>query len=176
MTKQDSVKRRLGVVAILTEALKKYAIRPVIVGGFAVELWTMGKYATLDIDLIAEGIAEYGFVLRELGFKNNGGVWLYPETDIIVEFPKPPLDGDYERVQALNFEDLQFYVLGIEDIILDRISAAKYWQDLSSKEWAIYLMAAHYDKIEWSYCEQMAAEKQVSDLLQEIKNEAKNLR
>jgi hypothetical protein len=54
VTKQDSVKRRLGVVAILTEALKKYAIRPVIVGGFAVELWTMGKYATLDIDLIKE--------------------------------------------------------------------------------------------------------------------------
>ena len=37
-------------------------------------------------------------------------------------------------------------------------------------------MVAHYDKIEWSYCEKMAAEKQVSDLLQEIKNEAKNLR
>lgn len=56
------------------------------------------------------------------------------------------------------------------------VTATKYWQDLSSKEWAIYLMVAHYDKIDWSYCEKMAAEKQVSDLLQEIKKEAQNLR
>jgi uncharacterized protein YjeT (DUF2065 family) len=33
----DNVQRRIGVVAVLTEALKKYKITPVIVGGFAVE-------------------------------------------------------------------------------------------------------------------------------------------
>jgi hypothetical protein len=36
-------------------------------------------------------------------------------------------------------------------------------------------MVAHYDKIEWSYCEKMATKKQVSDLLQEIKKEAPNI-
>ncbi|MBZ4653758.1 MAG: hypothetical protein JG781_1097, partial [Peptococcaceae bacterium] len=58
LSNQDSIMRRIGVVAILTQAFKKYFIIPVIVGGFAVELWTMGKYATMDIDLIADGIAE----------------------------------------------------------------------------------------------------------------------
>lgn len=175
LANQDSTMRRIGVVAILTQAFKKYFIIPVIVGGFAVELWTMGKYATMDIDLIADGIAEYGSILRELGFKNKGGVWTYPESDIVIEFPKPPLDGDYSRLQPLEFEDFQLYVLGIEDIILDRVSAAKHWQDLSSKEWATYLIAAHYDKIDWTYCERKAEEKQIIEVFQEIKTEAQNL-
>ncbi len=171
----DNVQRRIGVVAVLTEALKKYKITPVIVGGFAVELWTMGKYATLDIDLIADGITEYASVLRDLGFSNNGGVWTYPDTDIIIEFPKPPLDGDYARLQPLVFQDYQLYVLGIEDIILDRVSAAKFWGDLASKEWAIYLLAAHYQKIDWIYCEKLVQEKLISDVFQEVKDEAEKL-
>lgn len=171
----DSLQRRIGVVAVLTEALKKYKITPVIVGGFAVELWTMGKYATLDIDLIADGITEYASVLHDLGFSNKGGVWIYPDTDIIIEFPKPPLDGDYARLQPLAFQDYQLYVLGIEDIILDRVSAAKFWGDLASKEWAIFLLAAHYQKIDWDYCEKLVREKLIGDVFQEVKDEAEKL-
>lgn len=169
---EDSIKRRIGIVAILTEALKPLNIIPVIVGGFAVELWTMGKYATLDVDLIADGINYHSSVLYELGFENKGGVWRYPESDIVIEFPKAPLDGDYTRLQPLQFDKYQLYVLGIEDIILDRVSAAKHWKDQSSREWATYLMAAHYDRIDWEYCDSKVIEKQLADEFASIKEEA----
>jgi len=171
----DDIRKRIGIVAVLTDALKDYNVTPVIVGGFAVELWTMGKYATLDVDLVAEGISETAPVLYDLGFKNRGGVWTYPGSDVIIEFPKPPLDGDYNRLQPLDFDGNTVYLLGIEDILLDRVSALKHWRDESSREWAVFLAAAHFEKIDWMYCEKKAIEKQIDDELQLIKISAAEL-
>jgi len=172
LAQKDFIKRRLQIVTILTEALHKKNIVPVIVGGFAVELWTMGSYATMDVDIIAEGIADEGDVLTQLGLKNSGGVWTLPDSDIIIEFPKPPLDGDYQKLQPIETDRGQVYVLGIEDILLDRTSAAKFWRDQSSMEWAIYLAAAHFHRIDWKYCHETAQSKGIEDTLNHVKNEA----
>lgn len=77
---EDITKRKVGLAAILTEVLKKYDIKPVVVGGSAVELWSMGAYKSQDIDFVAEGISDCGFVLRELGFENEGGFGHIPKT------------------------------------------------------------------------------------------------
>ena len=47
--------RHIEIIAIVSEALKPYDIRPILVGGAAVEFYTRGGYTTGDIDLVAPG-------------------------------------------------------------------------------------------------------------------------
>lgn len=48
----DPLRKALGVIAVLTEALEPEGIRPILVGGVALEFYTLGGYATKDIDLV----------------------------------------------------------------------------------------------------------------------------
>lgn len=52
---KDSLKKSLGVLAVLTEALKPMGIKPILVGGRALEFYTLGGYATKDMDLVVNG-------------------------------------------------------------------------------------------------------------------------
>ena len=49
---KDKLLKKFEIIAIITEALKKLNVKPVIVGGQAVEFYTEGGYATMDIDII----------------------------------------------------------------------------------------------------------------------------
>ncbi|MCM8821052.1 MAG: UbiD family decarboxylase, partial [Candidatus Omnitrophica bacterium] len=54
----NNFKQRLYFVGILTKYLKVKKIRPIVVGGHAVEFYTLGSYTTGDIDIVSEGQAE----------------------------------------------------------------------------------------------------------------------
>lgn len=43
------LERKIFFTAVLTEALKEEEIKPIIVGGTAVEFYTLGGYSTLDL-------------------------------------------------------------------------------------------------------------------------------
>lgn len=45
---RDRLERQVGIAGIITEALKPLGITPIVVGGTAVEFYTLGQYATLD--------------------------------------------------------------------------------------------------------------------------------
>lgn len=64
------------------------------------------------------------------------------------------------------------FLIGIEDIILDRMSATKHWQDEESKDWATYLMAAYYDQLDWEYIERKVLEKLLEGMYDQIKADA----
>lgn len=49
---QDKIYRNIALTAVITEALKNINIRPIIVGGQAVEFYTAGGYSTMDVDLV----------------------------------------------------------------------------------------------------------------------------
>ena len=52
LTTQNALKRRLLFMGWLTAELKAYEIEPILVGGNALEFYTLGAYATVDIDLV----------------------------------------------------------------------------------------------------------------------------
>jgi hypothetical protein len=47
--------KMMGAAAIITELLEKEKIRPIIVGGLSVEIYSMEGYATQDIDFVLNG-------------------------------------------------------------------------------------------------------------------------
>lgn len=171
------LEQQLWVAGIISEAFREHRVRPVVVGGAAVEFYTLGNYTTKDIDLIVEDPEFIRETMLGLGFCNDHGTWFLPDNPgIIVEFPKGPLAGDWKKIQPVILPTGHtVYLLSLEDLLLDRSLAAKYWGD-GSEEWVRYMMAAHYDEIDWKYLRQIAARELCLDVLDRARNWARRKR
>ncbi|SCY57546.1 hypothetical protein SAMN05720606_106156 [Paenibacillus polysaccharolyticus] len=140
------------VMGIITPILDELDADPaIIVGGHAVELYTSGSYKTADVDLvmIRDDLARALF--DELGFVREGRHYYVSEMDIPIEIPSDTLEGSKEKIIKLNTPEGYCYVIGIDDLILDRLRAAEFWSDARSLEWARYLMYSQFDNIDLTY-------------------------
>ncbi len=140
-TERDSVKKRARFVALVTrEMMKAGAGEPIIVGGEALEIYTQGSYTSGDIDLKASFLLCK--ILTNAGFYDRGsGNFYHPGLDIYVDWLGPNFDPGQEEVRerALTIrlgEDEHVKVISIEDLIVDRLNAAKHAQDSDSRMWA----------------------------------------
>lgn len=117
--------RALRIVAVLTHHLKKVGINPILVGGAAVEFYTAGGYATQDIDLIAPHDEDLLRVMSDLGFKREGRYFIHRPYKILIEFPSSRLQVG-EKTTAIDVEGEIVSVISLEDLIIDRLEAAKW--------------------------------------------------
>jgi len=170
-------KKALLIAAVICTLLREYKNSAVVVGGSALEFYSVSNYATLDIDFVArdsQGIKE---VMLNLGFVNNGGTYILDiDPTVIVEFPKGPLAGDTGRViNVAMTSELSVNIIGIEDILIDRLCAAKFWGD-GSEQWVKFLMLTHYTEIDWRYCLKRAREEQCEDTFRKCRDFARRQR
>jgi excisionase family DNA binding protein len=167
----ELVARRLRFVALLTKAVVALGwSAPVIVGGYAVQYYTSGNYPTLDIDLVgaSEPVAQ---VLESWGFLREGRHWYDAELKFAIEVPGGQLDPhEAARVFGVRVEGVTAYILGIEDLIIDRLNACVHWNDAESCRWArtMLLTAPELDE---AYLEERAITEQVLDKLRELRVE-----
>ncbi len=145
-------------VASLTKLLEPYEVTPIVVGGLAVEIYTRGQYTTVDIDLVMQRRDLAGDILSELGFIKEGRHWYSPELMVAIEIPGNILEGaDSNRVTKILLENGRYiYVIGIEDIILDRLRACVHWQSLSDCEWGLRMLKVHIESLDIDYMKSMA--------------------
>lgn len=118
--------------------------------------------AAADLDLVVSGMTGVATVLRSLGFLPSGAVFRHPEVPVVVDLPQEPLAGDPERVVEVQIGDRRAYVIGLEDIIVDRLSAYVHRQDEASLEWAVQLLAAQWERIDWPYLHEQASRQGIS--------------
>ncbi|WP_207637548.1 DUF6036 family nucleotidyltransferase [Desulfotruncus alcoholivorax] len=172
---KDALKKSLLVLAILTEALKPEGIKPILVGGRALEFYTLGGYATKDIDIVLNGRQQAKAMLAEMGFQNRPGErhWYHEELDLAIEIPDDILAGSQEKVVTLEIDNLELYIIGIEDLVLDRLAAAKYWKSEADLLWAAKLLALHHDSVDWGYLEATGNSTQLGDVLDYAKKKSK---
>lgn len=173
----DPLRRQMEIAAVIATEMKQHGVQCVLVGGSAVEFYTMASYLTQDIDMVVTVPDAIKTVMSGLGFINNGGTWVWSDDpSVIVEFPKGPLAGSWNKVQNVRLPDgAEVPVISIEDIIIDRLLAAKYWED-GSELWALRMIAAHYGDIDWKYCRQKAASEACLDYLQKYRDKARRER
>ncbi len=139
----DPVKRRAFFVAMLSEEMiAKGVTAPIVVGGEAVELYTQGSYTTGDIDLKADFNAMKEILLL-WGFKGAGAnkrIWASKDLDMYVDWLGAKLDEGIEAETRTNSialdRGLKVRILSFEDLIIDRLCAAKFWDDADSEMWA----------------------------------------
>lgn len=139
----ETFQRNIKVVSYLTYLLEKMGIRPIIVGGHAVEIYTLGHYTTVDVDLVVSGREFAQEILTLLGFKKSQGNrhWYHEDLGLPIEIPDDVLAGSLDRIMQVTVEEsYHVYVIGIEDLILDRVRAAVYWKSSADREWAFLLI------------------------------------
>ncbi|PKQ30036.1 MAG: hypothetical protein CVT60_02265 [Actinobacteria bacterium HGW-Actinobacteria-10] len=164
----DPLARRLAFVGLLSRACEELGWpAPVVVGGHAVEFYTAGDYPTADIDLAgaSEPIAQ---VLTEWGFAHEGRHYFDGALNLLLEVPGGRLAPEQlAHVVAVLLSGLTAYVLGIEDLIVDRLCACAHWSDHESCAWARVLLAGDYD-VDRAYLLERARAEDVLDKLAEI--------
>ncbi|MGM0689504.1 MAG: hypothetical protein ACQESO_07970 [Bacillota bacterium] len=148
----------IETVSSLTKLLEPHFITPIIVGGLAVEIYTRGQYTTVDIDLVMQRRDLADEILSELGFIKEGRHWFNPELLVAIEIPGNVLEGaDSNRVTKLRLQNGRYiYVIGIEDIILDRLRACIHWNSTSDCEWGLRMLKVHYETLDIDYMKNMA--------------------
>ena len=149
---QDPRKRRLIALGLLTKALAPHGIEPILVGGGALEFYTAGGYATSDIDLALPSCPEVDAAFADMGFAKEGRYWVRDDFDLLFEAPAPAsLPGEDAARTEVEVDGLRVVVIGIEDLLLDRLRAWVHWQSGEDERWARRLVLLYGDRIDWQY-------------------------
>ncbi|MCJ7841890.1 hypothetical protein MUB24_13475 [Lederbergia sp. NSJ-179] len=165
--------RMLHTAAIFTELMEQQNIEPIIVGGLSVEIYSLNGYTTHDIDFVLDGYDKANDILHSLGFEKIGKDWFHPEIGVSVEIPDNYLAGDYGKVTTVPVGKRKVNVIGIEDIILDRLRAAVHWKSAQDREWGFRLFLMYMEDIDLDYMESKLETPTEKIELDHWRNEAK---
>ena len=148
----DPRRRRLLALGLLTRQLAEHDIVPILVGGGALEFYTAGGYATTDMDLALPTCKEVGEAFRALGFEREGRYWHHAELDLLFEAPAPAeLPGEDAPRTETEIGGLRVVVIGIEDLLINRLRAWVHWRSDEDGRWARRLALLYSDRIDWPY-------------------------
>lgn len=157
--------RKLLLLGLINERLGGRE-RAVLVGGSLVEFYTVGQYQSGDIDLVGPR-ARIAKLLTDAGFKEEARYLYRDDLGLVVEVPDSHLRPT-ETVVKFEFEGLPVYMVSLEDAIVDRLLAAKYWRSATDREQAILLLTGHLKRIDRAVLRKKAAANEVDDLLGEL--------
>ncbi|MFQ5742480.1 MAG: hypothetical protein ACE5HV_02700 [Acidobacteriota bacterium] len=163
----DDAERVLLLAAVVSDALRHRGLHPVLVGGAAVEIFTRAAYTTKDLDFVVDSGRSSEAAMQELGFERRGRVWFEPELEIVVEFPSGVLAP--AASSKIEVEGSQVEVIAIEDLIVDRLAAWKYWKWHPDGAAAALLLVLHGDGLDCERLHARATEEDVSDALSAIR-------
>lgn len=148
---EDPLERRMAFAALLTTALVALGYPPPVVeGGYAVEFYTSGGYTTMDLDLVSSSDA-LDRVLGTWGFRKMGRHWVHDDLALAVEAPGSRLEGERDRATVVAIAGGEAYVIGIEDLIVDRVCAYVNWGSLNDAKWASILLEANSSRPDRDY-------------------------
>ena len=148
----DPRRRRLLALGLLTRQLSAHGIEPILVGGGALEFYTAGGYATKDMDLALPVAPEVDDAFAALGFEKEGRYWYQAELDLLFEAPAPAgLPGEDAPRTEVEIDGLRVVIIGIEDLLIDRLRAWVHWNSDEDGRWTRRLALLYPDRIDWGY-------------------------
>ncbi len=159
--------RKLLFLGLLNAHLPKSG-RAVLVGGALVEIYTAGAYVSGDLDVVGDR-SKIGALLQAAGFQGSGRYFIRDDLELVVEVPGIGLRPT-ETVIEIEFERLRVPAVCVEDSIVDRLLAAKYWKSTTDWEQAILLYVAHRDSLDSAALDAKAMSNEVADSLAELKS------
>lgn len=165
----NELKKKTLFTAYLFTKLAKQEVDCYLVGGEAVELYTGGQFATGDIDITVTDRPRAEKLLLRLGFVRAGMIWLNEDLKIAVQIVAS-YPSRTEKIRTVKIGKFTLKVIGVEDLIIDRLVAAKYWRSNPKldTEQATVLLGAFRNSLDLEYLERRAFEEKVSDFLRQI--------
>jgi len=147
------------MVALITRLLREKGKEvPLVIGGCALSYYSREVYFTADIDLAYADREVLDSVLRSIGFEKKGRYWLNEDLKMAIEVPASVLADEDAPVEIVEFEEgLQCRIIGLEDLIIDRLNACKYWKSEIDCEMVELLLKRYTKELDWLYLEKKAA-------------------
>jgi hypothetical protein len=166
---ESPLKRQLLTVALVSHLLQKKGKEvPIVIGGLALSYYTREVYFTADIDLAYTDREALNEVLKELDFEKRGRYWVNEDLKIAIEVPVGVLAEEDSPLEIVELgPELQCKIIGIEDLIIDRLNACKHWKSEIDCEMAELLVMKYGKELDWDYLEKRA-KKPENDLIQEL--------
>jgi len=161
----DELARKMLLIGYLTERLEKKNPESVyIVGGQAVETYTAGQFRTGDIDIVTPDSKGAGEILKRIGFEREGIIWLNKTLGFAIHivglFAK-----NSEKARIIHAGPYKVRIVGVEDLIVDRLAAAKFWNSQVDLEQAKALWKGFRKQIDRQYLRKRARDEKVEDVL-----------
>ena len=174
---ESPLKKQLLTVALITKLLEKTGrSAPVIIGGCALSYYSREIYFTADIDLAYADREALDAVLKKIGFKRSGRYWVNEGLKVVIEAPASVLAAEDSPVEVVEMgEELRCRIIGIEDLMIDRLNACKHWKSEIDCEMVELLAKKYFNELDWSYLEEKATRPENDSLseIQELKNGVK---
>ena len=170
LKERDGLKRKIMFAGFLTSKLSEKKVQIIVVGGGAVEIYTAGHFSTGDLDLAVSDKKVTESLLQDLGFEKVGMVWVSEQLGIAVHVLEDSYSGDYSKTRIFKLGKYSVRLAAIEDLIVNRLNAAKYWKGnvQAELEQAKALLKTHENRINMNYLEEIAKKNQVDDFLVQI--------
>jgi len=165
----------LEVLAAVNTFLEERNLgRLIIVGGFAVEIYSGGAYRTGDVDVVVEGAAD--LLRRALGLLEEwrSRVWVYRGLEYAIDV----VSRSYGRPKApvrLTVDGKAVYVEPPEESVVSCLNACVYWQSDLDCEKAAMVMAAQWDRLDWEYLERRSREEGTLAKLEELRRQVERV-
>ncbi len=179
---ESPLKRQLLMVGLITKLLEEKGKNPpVVIGGCALSYYSREVYFTSDIDLAYADREALDEILRGIGFQKRGRYWVHEELKMAIEAPASNLPEEEAPVEIVELgEGLRCIILGIEDLLIDRLNACKHWKSEIDCEMVELLIYRYDQDLDWSYLEKKAARpendilKELLEIKERLRNEKKN--
>lgn len=168
---KDPLQRKLWALGVLTKGLALHKLRPILIGGAALEYYSLGGYATSDVDVAVPTDRAVDAVFAEMGFKKEGRYWVEQDLDLMFEAPAGILKGEDAALTKVKLEDLECYILGIEDLIIDRLNGYVHWKWEDDGRWVRRLVHLHGKTLDRDYLRRRAEKEKTLDALNTILKE-----
>lgn len=165
---ENLVDKKLYFMGLLTREAERKKVQPIVVGGSAVDIYTEGIYPSYDIDLVGNRKLIGKILEKAFGFKPSGRGWINEHIGLFIEIPGSSLAGDKGRITTIRIEGLKVYVLGLEDLIVDRIGACVFWKSQTDCEQARFLLWQYQNKLDSEYLEKKARDEGLLGKLREL--------
>jgi hypothetical protein len=107
-------------------------------------------------------------ILGGWGFSRQGRHWYDDALGIVVEIPGSSLSAAaLAHTATVRLGEYVATVLGIEDLIVDRLCACEHWSDAESCLWAEALLKSGH-QLDERYLRERATEEQVLERLERL--------
>lgn len=166
---ESPLKRQLLTVALISNLLQKKGKEvPIVIGDLALSYYTREVYFTADIDLAYSDREILDEVLKDIDFDKKGRYWVNDDLKMAIEVPVGVLVEEDAPLEVVELgPELQCKIIGIEDLIIDRLNACKHWKSEIDCEMAELLIMRYGKEMDWDYLEKKA-KKPENDLAQEL--------